>query len=239
MRKLLFALLALLFLLQSPSAADDKKDERKAAFDLARDKKVVSDLIRDAMTNVMKIIDDKKIEPDNKTEEVHKAASSLLDLPLMAKLTLGSKRWRSLDEEQREEFTDLFVTQIKISYVDRLNQFGGAKIEFGEPVPVPKKDRFHMSLTVVNEEQRVVLLYKLYRSKKSESYKSGGVWRIYDLEVEGVSIVRSYGAQYKEFLQKNTFAKLLKKMKEKILDAENGSRDKDKSKDRKRSSGKN
>lgn len=236
MKKLLFVSLALLLFVQSPSVADDKKDEKKAVSDLARDRKAVSDLIRDAMTKVMKIIDDKKIEPDAKTAEVHKAASALLDLPRMAMLTLGRRRWPNLDKEQRKEFTDLFVKQVKASYVDRLNQFGGAKIEFGEPVL--KKNKFlHMLVTVINEEQRVILLYKLYRSKKSESYQSGGVWRIYDLEVEGVSIVKSYGAQYREFLQKATFAELLEKMKEKIQDVENGSKDKEKSADRRRSSG--
>jgi phospholipid transport system substrate-binding protein len=48
------------------------------------------------------------------------------------------------------------------------------------------------------------MLYKLYETNNS--------WKIYDVEIEGVSIIRSFRAQFNEILQKGTFDELLQKM---------------------------
>jgi phospholipid transport system substrate-binding protein len=48
------------------------------------------------------------------------------------------------------------------------------------------------------------MLYKLYSADNT--------WKIYDVEIEGVSIIRSYRSQFNEILQKGTFDELLQKM---------------------------
>ncbi|MBI4248728.1 MAG: ABC transporter substrate-binding protein [Elusimicrobia bacterium] len=202
MKKLPLAILTVLLLCGPSAAADDAK--------------AVFGLVQGVVDRALAVLRDEKVPLDAKKEMVVDIINPLVDLPLAAKLTLGPKQWPRLGEKQRREFTDLFVDQVKSSYFEKMDQFSDAKVEF--EAPVAKEDKFYMLTHVIGKDQRLKLAYKLYRSSES--------WKIYDLEIEGVSIVKSYGAQYKEFLQKGTFEELLEKMREKAQSAKKSSKSK-------------
>ncbi len=233
MKKLLFASMTLLFLCTSSGATGDRalsrgsaatEGSREAAVlvssDTARrvvdNKKAVKTLIRDAVNQILEVLKDKELQQDARKEKVIEVIEPLLDMPLMAKLTLGRKHWSRLDEEQRKKFTDLFVEHLKTSYFEKLDLFADETVEFEKPVP--KKKKFYMLTYIVGKDQRIEMAYKLYRSRQG--------WKVYDIEIEGVSIVKSYGSQYKEFLADNTFEDLLERLREKVQNARNESKGK-------------
>lgn len=223
MKKLLLVPLIMLFLCRSFAAAaspaprgiSPEPKARDAA--KADDKKVVFDLIRSVGEQVLEVLGNDELRQDVKKDKVMEVMDPLLDLPLMAKLTLGRKHWSKLDKKQRKRFSDLFAEQIRTSYFEKLVLFTDETIEYGEPVP--KKKKFHMLTYILSKDQRIEVTYKLYRKKQS--------WKIYDLEVAGVSMVRSYGSQYNEFLRDNTFAALLERMRKNLRSAKKASGGKD------------
>ena len=210
MKKLLLASLTLLFLCGSSSAAEGSPEPKgRDATKAEGGKKVVSDLIRSAGEQVLEVLGNDKLRQDAKRDKVMGVLDPLMDLPLMAKLTLGRKHWAGLDTKQRKRFTDLFKEQIKASYFDKMDLFTDETIEYGEPVP--KKKKFHVPTYILSKDQRIEVTYKMYLKKQA--------WKIYDMDVEGVSMIRSYGSQYNEFLRDNTFADLLERMRENIRNA--------------------
>ena len=195
----------------------------------AGDAKVVSEFVQTSVNKVLDVLKDKELSWDAKRDKVVELIEPILDMQLMAKLTLGRQHWPGLGEEQKTKFTDLFKEQLKAACFEKMDLFGDGVVEYSKPELIKEK-KYQMVTRVASKGQRIEMTYKLYHNGKE--------WKIYDLEVEGVSIVKSYGSQYDEFLQKNTFEALLKKMKGMIQDAKEQSKVKKESSDKKASTDK-
>ena len=135
-----------------------------------------------------------------------KRINPVFDFALMGKLALGKKQWPRLNEGQRKEYTDLFVQQLLKSYANKVMLFSGETVEYEEPLQV--KSKVHVGTSVVSTDGRNRILYKMYKSKAG--------WKVYDVEIKGVSIVSSYRAQYAEIMKTGTVEDLLNRMKEKV-----------------------
>ena len=174
----------------------------------ADDKKSVEQSIRSSVNTVLDIIRNKELNKETKKERVMVVIDKLFDIPLIAKLTLGRKHWPKLDEPQRKEFIRLFIKALQDSYFDKMDLLTDEVVEFDPPVQNDKK--YTMSTYIVSKGKRYEILYKLYKEKN--------LWRVYDVEIEGISFVKSYSAQYDQFLQTYTVQKLLDKMREKTME---------------------
>jgi phospholipid transport system substrate-binding protein len=91
---------------------------------------------------------------------------------------------------------------LRQSYLNRLTAYTDEKIIYESPVAVKKK--VHIPTLLISKGKKISMLYKLYSADNT--------WKIYDVEIEGVSIIRSYRSQFNEILQKGTFDELLQKM---------------------------
>jgi phospholipid transport system substrate-binding protein len=184
MKQLLYAALSLLILTQS-AAADDKSD--------------VQTLLKSNLDAVISVLEDKEIEQQVKNEKVLEIVTPLFDFSLMARLSLGKKNWTGLSKEKQERFTQLFNKLLKDSYLESLTRFTDETIVCQEPVLVKK--RVYVPTDLISKDNKMSILYKFY--------KSGENWLIYDLEIEGVSIVTSYRKQFGHALSSGTIDDLL------------------------------
>ena len=185
--------------------------------DVEADTKAVDKVIRDTVDSVLEVLQNDALARGAKRERVTKIIEPVVDFELMAKLILGRKHWPKLDKAQRKTFTDLLVEALKTSYFDKLVIFSDEKVGYG--TPVPKKNKFQAETFIITKGERIAVVYKLYKKK--------GKWTVYDFEIEGVSIVKSYGAQYGEFLKDGTVEKLLERMKKKVEEAEKREKEKE------------
>ena len=148
----------------------------------------------------------KDLSQQAKNSKVVEIVTPMFNFDLMAKLSLGKKYWPDLSPEQKERFTELFVERLRQSYLNKLTAYTDEKVVYESPVAVSKK--VHVPTLLISKGNEISMLYKLYPSSNS--------WKIYDIEIQGVSIIRSYRSQFKEILQKGTFDKLLQKMEEPV-----------------------
>ena len=165
-------------------------------------------LVSDTVNAVLVILREPELAADDKRARVLKTIEPVFDLTLMAKLALGKRNWRLLNEDQSQEFTNLFVHQLRTSYLEKAHLYSDEKIEIEGAVAVEKK--VHVTTYVLAKDDRFTIIYKLY--------ESGDKWRIYDVEIEGVSIVSSYRRQYTELLSTRTVDDLLQEMRNAALD---------------------
>ncbi len=160
-------------------------------------------LLKDKIDAVVVLLQDKGLDKARRNEQITDIIAPIFDYKTMAKLSLGKKHWSTLSPEQQAEFSDLFIKRLQNSYLDKLDLFSDEKILYGEPSAKGKK--VHMSTTLASKDSRIEMLYKFYRSQKG--------WKIYDVEVGGVSVIQTYRSQFNGVLIEGTVDDLLEKLK--------------------------
>lgn len=155
---------------------------------------------------VLALLDDKSLETAARRAKIIEVIDPVFDFQLMAKLTLGRKHWPQFSADQKKEFTDLFVKQLRQTYFEKVDQFSYDRVEYKPPVLVKKK--VQITLDILSKDDKVTTLYKMY--------KKSGAWRIYDVEVNSVSIVSSYRSDYHEQLRQGSPADLIESLRKKV-----------------------
>jgi phospholipid transport system substrate-binding protein len=173
---------------------------------MADDKSAGEEYLKSKLDAVFKVLQKKDLSQQAKNSQVVEIVTPMFDFELMGKLSLGKSYWPDLSPEQREKFTELFVERLRQSYLNKLTAYTDEKIIYESPVAV--KTKVHVPTELISKGKKISMLYKLYSSNNS--------WKIYDVEIEGVSIIRSYRSQFNEILQKGTFEDLLQKMQKPV-----------------------
>jgi phospholipid transport system substrate-binding protein len=169
---------------------------------MADDSHTAKELLKSKIDAVITVLQNKKLDTQAKKKEVSETVSPIFDFSLMAKLTLGKKHWPGIAEEKKKKFTDLFVTLLKDFYLEKMTQYSDVKVDYQSPVQV--KNKVHIPTEVISEGTKFSMLYKFYQSKNG--------WKIYDIEVEGVSLIVTYRSQFDNVLRKGSIDDLLIKL---------------------------
>ena len=160
------------------------------------------------------ILNDKGLKDEERKTKVLAEIEPIFDFRLMSRLSLRKQIWKSISKEQRKEFSSVFVSNIKASYLDKLDVFSDTKVEIQEAIRV-KKSRIEVSAEILTKTDSKKIIYKFYPNKRRG-------WLIYDISIVGVSFLQSYRVQYSSYLKEHTFEELLEKLKTKNLPKENG-----------------
>ena len=168
----------------------------------AENKISAQELLKKNLDAVFVVLQRTDLAQETKQQQVVDIVTPMFDFDLMAKLTLGKEYWPDLTAEQKERFTQLFIKRLRTSYLNNLTLYTDEKVVYEPPVEI--KQKIHIPTYLVSKDKKISILYKFY--------ESGNNWTIYDLEIQGVSIIRSYRSQFHEILQKETFEDLLGKM---------------------------
>ena len=187
MKNLIYTVLFTLIFSQA-AVADDKKDAEK--------------LLKGKLESVIFILEKKDIDRQAKKKEIVEIVTPMFNFSLMSKLTLGKKHWPGLTKDQKEKFIELFTKRLKDSYLDKMMLYTDEKIKYKASVQIKKK--VHIPTILTSKDNKISMLYKLYKSKQG--------WRIYDIEIQGVSLIRSYRSQFDEILRRKTVDDLLAKL---------------------------
>jgi phospholipid transport system substrate-binding protein len=124
----------------------------------------------------------------------------------MAKRSLGVN-WKNRTPGERREFVKLFTDLLENAYAGKIEGYKGEKIRFGnETLDPPYAEVKTMIVTPRGEEFSVN--YRLLSDGKR--------WRVYDIVIEGVSLVNNYRSQFAGILQKSSFEEMTKQLKETV-----------------------
>ena len=187
MRTLLYAALSVLIMSQTTIAADKIAPE---------------EILKSRLGRVFEVLQKEDLEQQEKNKTVVEIITPMFDFALMAKLSLGKKHWPGLTREKKDRFTELFVKRLRQSYLNRLSTYTDEEIMYEPSVEVKKK--IHIPTRLISKGKEISMLYKFYNSNNN--------WKIYDIEIQGVSIIRSYRSQFNEILQHGTMEDLFEKL---------------------------
>ena len=165
------------------------------------------DQLKGAIDRVVSTLDSPALRGDSKIAErraaVRKIADEIFDFGEIARRSLG-RYWQPLTEPQRTEFVGLFSDLLERSYISKIELYGGEKIIYsGERV---EGDLATVSTKIITKNgTEVPVDYRLF--------KKGDRWMIYDVNIEGISLVSNYRTQFNKIIQTNGYNALVERMK--------------------------
>lgn len=159
-------------------------------------------LVRITLDAVLGVLRNKDLVPQIREAKISEIVTPVFDFPLMARLTLGQKNWARLSPAQRTRFTDLFVLHLKDTYREKLALYTDQQVTVKSAVAKDKK--VQVPTEILTEDKAVTVVYLLARLEER--------WKIYDVEIEGISMVRTYRSQFEEILSKGTPEDLLRRL---------------------------
>jgi phospholipid transport system substrate-binding protein len=159
-------------------------------------------LLKTKLDAAIAVLQKKDLEQQKKYDQLVEIVKPLFDFQLMAKLSLGRKYWHGLSKEKQDEFTDLFIKRLQAMFLEKLSLYTDEKVFFKTPVQDNRKVR--IPTEIVSNNSRISMIYKMFKSKND--------WKIYDFEIEGVSIISTYRSQFDQILSKGTIDELMKRL---------------------------
>jgi phospholipid transport system substrate-binding protein len=168
-----------------------------------------TEVIRQTTDQVSKILEDPGLQGPAKQAErqarLHQIAEQAFDWQAMAQRALAV-HWRGRTPQQRQEFVGLFRDLVERTYMNRLEAATQEKQDIqyvGEQVD---ESRAAVKTNVVTKRnQQVPIEYRLQ--------KTDGRWKIYDVLVEGISLVNNYRSQFNQIISSSSYDALVQKMK--------------------------
>ncbi|MCX7117148.1 MAG: ABC transporter substrate-binding protein [Legionellales bacterium] len=129
-----------------------------------------------------------------------------VDVTGMARSVLGRNAWVKASASEKQEFTNVFTKLIIRTYANPLAEYTDEIVKF-LPMRGPSDGRFARvnSVIVRSNGQNIPLSYSLVA-------KNNG-WKVYDLSVEGVSLLQSFRSQFGQILQNSSMKELISEMR--------------------------
>jgi len=166
--------------------------------------------VETGVSNLIKTLGDPsfKAKPKNERLAIMKTQiGAVFDFKELSRRTLG-RTWKKMSPEQQTEFVDLFTQVLQGVYADLLMSYTDQKVIFGGE-KMQKKGRAEVeSYLVTSDGRKIPIFYRL-------TDKTGS-WRVYDVIIEGVSMVKNYRTQFREILSKDSPEKLLEILRKKV-----------------------
>ncbi len=162
--------------------------------------------LKTAVDQVFTVLSDKNVSMDQKKREVIEITNTAFSFPLMAKLSVGKEHWMRFNEKQRGEFTGLFTELFQRFYINKLDLFSNEEVAF-QPATIVNKKKVQVPTILRSKDKKYSVLYKMAKTKNG--------WKIFDITIEGVSLIHTYRSQYKYVLESGGVEDLLSMLKEK------------------------
>ena len=172
---------------------------------------VVTDQMKQTVEGVIAVLTDPTLKSPGHEAERRSALRNIIqerfDFAEMAKRSLA-RHWRRLRPEEQDEFVKIFSDLLEKSYVSKLESYTNEQIEYvGELVD---GDYAEVKTRVVTAQNEIPVDYRLLRN--------GDQWKVYDVVIEGVSLINNYRAQFNRIIGQSSYKRLVQKMKAKLAE---------------------
>ena len=168
---------------------------------------VPTDQLRGSVDRVIQVLEDSQLKSEAKAADrraaIRKEAESIFDFTETAKRALG-QHWKTLNPSQQQEFVSLFEDLLERAYILKIEKYSGEKVAYlGDTVDgdlATVKTKF-----TTKQGTEIPVDYRLLRRSDR--------WLVYDVFVEGVSLVANYRTQFDRIMRTGSYDELVRRMK--------------------------
>jgi phospholipid transport system substrate-binding protein len=167
-----------------------------------------TDAMKGTIDEVLKILRDKELKQPAKAEErrqlLEKVVGDRFDYQEMSRRALGAP-WNTLSDKDKQEFVGLFKSLLVSSYADKIETYSGEGVQYINERT--EKDYAEVRTKVQTGKTDIPLDYRLLNK--------AGDWRVYDVVVDGVSLVNNYRGQFTKILRSSGYPELVEHLRKK------------------------
>lgn len=173
-----------------------------------------TDQLRAAVDRVIKILEDPELKKPARAEErraqVRAVAHEIFNFKELARRTLA-RHWRERTPEEQEEFTELFADLLERAYLGKIDLYQGERVRYTDE-RVEGDFATVGSVILTKEGTEVPVEYRMLKNQ--------GRWEVYDVVVEGISLVSNYRSQFARIIQRSGYAELVDKLRAKQVEVQ-------------------
>ena len=164
--------------------------------------------IKPILADLTKILNDPALQGDahrdERRQKIMSTIKTVFDFREMARRVLGIT-WQQIGESDRKHFTEVMTKLLENIYIGRFENYHYKRIEYlGEKI---QGNQAQVSTQVDKQNVQLPVYYLLQLTPKG--------WMVYDINIEGVSLVSNYAEQFRSILRTNSFQGLVKIIEEK------------------------
>lgn len=165
---------------------------------------------------VIKVLEDPtlKDQTQERREAVRKVAIEVFDVEETARRALG-RHWQARTPAEREEFVRLFAELMESTYISRIDLYGGERLRFVDE----KIDGEHAVVRA-----RIVTRQGTEVPVEGRMLRRGDRWLLYDVVIEGVSLIANYRAQFDRIIRSSSFEDLVRRLRDRTPAPERSAR---------------
>lgn len=167
-----------------------------------------TDSMKATIDEVLRIVREKDLKQPERAEErrhlLEEVVSARFDYTEMSRRALGAP-WNQLTDEQKQEFVDLFRKLLTNSYADKIETYSGEGVQFLNERT--EKEYAEVRTKVLSGKTEIPLDYRLINKADD--------WRVYDVVVDGVSLVNNYRGQFTKILRASSYMDLVDQLRKK------------------------
>lgn len=162
-----------------------------------------SSLMENLVNGTIKILQEQSLTSIQKRDKIRPLVYERFDFTEMSKRVLGAN-WRALSPEEQKEFTTKFTTLLETSYVDRVDSYSGEVVAFRSEAI--EGNYAKVDTVIIKKTIEIPVSYRMFNN--------GTSWYVYDVYIEGVSLISNYRSSYDAILRKSGFKGLSANMDE-------------------------
>ncbi len=166
------------------------------------------EVIESTVNNIIQVLEQRPAQgklTEADRDRIREVVEGHFDYRAMAKRSLG-RPWKKLSEAEKVHFTEVFRELLERSYGNRLNEYHGQKVVFHDAEL--KKNKARVKSEVIDASKEIPIEYRLHQTPSG--------WQVYDIRVEGTSMIRTFHQDFKATLESSGYDGLLKSLEDKV-----------------------
>ncbi len=173
--------------------------------------------LKNPMEKILELLADpqyKEIDKkDLQRQKITAITNDLFDYTEMAKRALA-RNWRIFTPPQRQEFRNIFADLLEKTYYNKVyGEYTNETVVYGKERKISDV-KAQVETAIHRATVDIPVMYSMMLNN--------GVWRVYDVNIEGVSLIKNYRSQFSQILNKDKPEYLIQRLKDKIVKLEKG-----------------
>jgi phospholipid transport system substrate-binding protein len=168
------------------------------------------DSVKGHIDKVLDVLRDSSLKGESgkstKKAKIRSISEKMFDYNELSRRTLG-QNWRKFTSEQQKEFIELYKSILEDAYANKIVSYTDEKVLFNKENMLTEKT-CEVQTTVVTRKADIPIHYRVI--------EKDGEWRVYDVVIEGVSLVNNYRNQFREILANKSPDTLLDILRKKV-----------------------
>ncbi len=164
-----------------------------------------TDSLKASIDEVLTLLKDPAYQDPSKKaalrEKLIGAIKSVFNAEELSRRALG-QNWKNFTPEQQKRFTEAFTTLLQNTYLDKIESYTDEAVNYLGEQPIGE-GKVEVKTTIVHQGKDIPLTYRMIDK---------GSWKVYDVVIEGVSMVQNYRQQFADVLMRESPDALIDKI---------------------------